>query len=529
MRWMLALLAITLIVGLTAGARADDETEKSTYRVVIDRVEHEPAAIGGQRLRVYVSATSLQGGQLDLTDSKGVKLQAGSSEIKAPFAIGRYAGTDSHTAIVIVLQATLPYAEVLPVITEALETQTLAQLDENRTQLAVLPYGETLQAAKLAPIKTARAKLAQVQNDGTASDPLLLEAIERALALLKKAKTTPERPLRKMIILIGDGRDLSDDRDRVTRLGDRAAKEGVRIHSFAFAPNDIRKPLLLLGQLSKRSFGTFRWIRSPKSESWTPSFQQLTTEIEQQYVLTYFVAPDANVAGRKVKLVTPVGTSLNEIKVPDATCGGKVCDAGAYCSGVTCAKPKAAGGRGIFGWILIIGGIVVGVIFLLGVVGFVMTKRQQSQVPLDPDAIIAAAEQRAKSKPPRGPASQPPHVTVQPFAQPASVPPPQPMQVAPVVTGPRLYIASGPREGEQIALRHGFLIGKQPGCDLVIDDGYTSSQHAQIGMDHFGNCRIYDRGSTNGTFVNGQRITEYALEHGMNLRIGSTELRFLAQ
>jgi hypothetical protein len=519
MRWMLALL----VVGLVAtGTRADDETEKSTYRVVLDRVEHEPAAIGGQRLRVYVSATSLQGGQLDLTDPKGIKLQAGGSEIKAPFAIGRYAGTDSHTAIVVVIQATVPYAEVLPIITEALETQLLATLDENRTQLAVLPYGETLKAAKLAPLKTARAKLAQVQNDGTASDPLLLEAIERALALLKKAKTEPERSLRKMIILIGDGRDLSDDRDRVTRLGDRAAKEGVRIHSFAFAPNDIRKPLLLLGQLSKRSFGTFRWIRSAKAESWTPSFQQLTNEINQQYVLTYFLAPDANVAGRKVKLVTPVGTSLNELKVPDPTCAGKVCDGGAYCSGVTCAKPKAAGGRGIFGWILIIGAIVVGVIFLLGVAGFVMTKRQQSQVPLDPDAIIAAAEQRAKSKPPKA-------VTIQPFAKPASVPP-QPVQVAaPVVSGPRLYIASGPREGEQISLKHGFMIGKQPGCDLVIDDGYTSSQHAQIGMDHFGNCRVYDRGSTNGTFVNGQRITEYVLEHGMALRIGSTELRFLAQ
>ena len=64
---------------------------------------------------------------------------------------------------------------------------------------------------------------------------------------------------------------------------------------------------------------------------------------------------------------------------------------------------------------------------------------------------------------------------------------------------------------------------------MLIDDGFTSSQHAQIGMDHFGNCRVYDRGSTNGTFVNGQRITEYVLEHGMSLRIGSTELRFLAQ
>lgn len=520
MRCLLALLALGLVAGL---ARADDEAEKSTYRVVIDRVEHEPSTLGGNRVRLYVSALSLQGSLLDLTDGKALKLQAGSSEIKAPFAIGRYAGTDSHTAIVIVIEATLPYAEVLPVIADALETQTLAALDENRTQLAVLPYGETLQSAKLGPIKTARAKLAQVQSDGTASDPLLLEAVERALALLKKAKSDPEsRPLRKMIVLIGDGRDLSDDRERVTRLGERAAKEGVRVHSFAFAPNDIRKPLLLLGELSKKSFGTFRWIRSAKAESWTPAFQQLRDEITQQYVLTYFLPGDTDVGGRKVKLVTSAGASLNEIKVPEPTCAGSPCASGHYCAGTVCAKPKGPDGRGIFGWILIIGGILVGAVILLGVIGYVITKRQQAQVPMDPDAIIAAAQGKAmKSKPPK-PASIPP-----PPLQHASMPP---QAVAPpIVSGPRLYIASGPRTGEQIALRHGFLIGKQPGCDLVIDDGFTSSQHAQIGMDHFGNCRVYDRGSTNGTFVNGQRVTEYVLEHGMAVRIGSTELRFLAQ
>jgi pSer/pThr/pTyr-binding forkhead associated (FHA) protein len=90
-------------------------------------------------------------------------------------------------------------------------------------------------------------------------------------------------------------------------------------------------------------------------------------------------------------------------------------------------------------------------------------------------------------------------------------------------------IVSGPRAGERVALRHGFMIGKVAGCDLVIEDGYTSTHHAQVMVDPAGNCRLFDYGSTNGTFVNGVRITDHPLEHGASIRIGSTELRFLTQ
>jgi pSer/pThr/pTyr-binding forkhead associated (FHA) protein len=102
----------------------------------------------------------------------------------------------------------------------------------------------------------------------------------------------------------------------------------------------------------------------------------------------------------------------------------------------------------------------------------------------------------------------------------------------PVASGrpmPGLLLVNGPRAGERHVLRNGFLIGKQPGCDLLIEDGYTSGEHAQIAIDAAGNCTIYDRGSTNGTYYNGVRITQVALEHGATIRIGATELRFLAQ
>jgi pSer/pThr/pTyr-binding forkhead associated (FHA) protein len=113
-------------------------------------------------------------------------------------------------------------------------------------------------------------------------------------------------------------------------------------------------------------------------------------------------------------------------------------------------------------------------------------------------------------------------------AKPPKHPPQQPAAPAPI-TGPSLLVMTGPRTGERIPLQNGFTIGKAPNSNLVLDDGYTSSQHAQVGVDHHGNCRLYDRNSTNGTFANGVRVSEVVLDHGMSVRIGSTELRFLAQ
>jgi hypothetical protein len=191
----------------------------------------------------------------------------------------------------------------------------------------------------------------------------------------------------------------------------------------------------------------------------------------------------------------------NEVRVPQTpSCGGAACDTG-YCAGDRCVSLGGGRGRGVLGWILLVGGGLVGAIVVLGVIGYVMTKRQQR----------AAAG------------------VAPPAPVPVPVPMPAPVPVPVAAPVPYLLVLTGPFAGQRAFLRNGFLIGKQPGCDLVIDDGYTSSQHAQIGVDPQGNCRLYDRASTNGTFINGVPVREAPLEHGATIRIGTTELRFLAQ
>ena len=489
-------LVLVVLLAFASTAFADeDEHAKLSYRAVVDRVELEPAALTGYRLRVHLSALALQGQLLDLTDPKSIKLYLGASEKKLPYALGTYEATASQTAIVIMVQASLDFTEALPMIAEAIDRDLFGALND-RTQVAVLSYGESTGSGRLAPIKNVRGKV-QLATDSSAGDPTLLDTLDRALLLLRRAKTTPEgRTLRKIVIVVGDGRDLAGDRDRVTRSGSRAAREGVRIHTIAYSANDVRRPMLALGELSKRSFGTFRWVRKATNESWQAAFEQLRDEINKQYVLTFFASAADELAGKKLHIVTVGRTEAtsNELKVPEPTCGGEECTTG-YCANERCVQYQDGGGRGVLGWLLLVGGIVLGAAFVLGVIGFIITKKQHKT----------------------------PHA-----AQPATpaVPPGFLPNGRPI---PSLIVMSGPRTGERHLLFNGFLIGKQPGCNLMFEDGYTSSQHAQIGMDANGICTIYDRNSTNGTYVNGVRVPQSPLQHGHVIRIGATDLRFLAE
>jgi hypothetical protein len=504
-------LILVVLLVLAGTASAQEEPAKVSYRAVVDRVDLEPSTLSGYRLRVYLSALALQGQLLDLTDPKSIKLYLGASEKKFPYALGMYGATTGDTAIVIMVQTSIDYGDALGQIAESIDADLLAHLPD-RTHVSVLQFGENTGSGKLAPIKNLRGKIT-LATDNSAGDPALLDTLERALMMLKKAKTTPEgRPLRKIVVIVGDGRDLSGDRDRVTRAGKRADREGVRIHTIAFSPNDVRRPMLALGELSKRSFGTFRWVRTAAQDSWKAAFEQLRDEITKQYVLTYFVGASDEVIGKKLHVVTVGRTEAksNEVKVPEPTCGGAECTSG-YCANDKCMQYADGGGRGVLGWILLILGIVLGAAIVLGVIGYLMSKRQHHEpaVPGQPQPTSPPRKQKQAKQ------------AQAPIVQPGLLPNGRPI--------PALLITSGPRTGERHLLFNGFLIGKQPGCNLIFEDGYTSSQHAQIGMDANGMCKLYDRGSTNGTYVNGVRITESPLQHGLVIRIGSTEMRFLAE
>lgn len=100
--------------------------------------------------------------------------------------------------------------------------------------------------------------------------------------------------------------------------------------------------------------------------------------------------------------------------------------------------------------------------------------------------------------------------------------PTSPLAPAPdPLVGP-VKVTCGAAEGE---LRRGsLLLGRGSECDLVVEDALVSRMHARIHVEPDG-VRVEDLYSTNGVYLNGERITHARLIHqGDRLFMGNHEI-----
>ncbi len=102
-------------------------------------------------------------------------------------------------------------------------------------------------------------------------------------------------------------------------------------------------------------------------------------------------------------------------------------------------------------------------------------------------------------------------------------------EVAPAGGGrARLVLLDGPNAGRELALDAADMsIGRSPRNQIILADPRISDRHARLLRRPDGGYAVEDAGSTNGSYLNGERIeAPTALNDGDELRLGSTTLIF---
>jgi pSer/pThr/pTyr-binding forkhead associated (FHA) protein len=67
-------------------------------------------------------------------------------------------------------------------------------------------------------------------------------------------------------------------------------------------------------------------------------------------------------------------------------------------------------------------------------------------------------------------------------------------------------------------------VGRATGADFIVDEALVSRVHCRLTLLETGELEVHDLESTNGTYVNGQRVERARLASGDVVRLGRAEL-----
>lgn len=369
-----------------------------------------------------------------------------------------------------------------------------------RVKVRLILYGyEIEQQPNFMPAPAVTSLIDDINPDDQ-GDVQLLKAISAGLAALNKiqpghGKDGKPLPLpRRLMVVLSDGLNELMDRKSFRRTGDLLRQSNVALFPIAFSPRDDRGPLLNLGELAKRSAGTFRWAQ--KDENLKEQFQNLSEELRQTPVFTF---TNKKLDMDDLRMAT-FGLQCAELKSQPFAF-----------SGVPPKKPSR--------WWLWLIGIPMGLVGLWGLamLAAFLLKRRAAKLGIS----IATP----------GTAPRP--------GQPVAAAVPAVYQPVPIQPGARLFtatligIGAGLLGGKRIKVEAGLMIckGNYPtspaGVLFVPDDPSLGERHCEIRRDGAG-FALFDSGVPSGTFINDRRVSAPTrLADGDILRLGeATQFRF---
>ncbi len=90
---------------------------------------------------------------------------------------------------------------------------------------------------------------------------------------------------------------------------------------------------------------------------------------------------------------------------------------------------------------------------------------------------------------------------------------------------PKLKVVTKELKGQSFTLsgpKH--TIGRTEACDICIPNAAVSSKHCTLERQENGDYLLTDLNSTNGTVVNGKKVSTQQLQHSDIIRIGAVEI-----
>lgn len=448
----------------------------------------DPSLLPDGKLRLYAAPVELEGNVIDDLRTQQFSLlvngkKAGKAEKMQPFSAAR-----EPVYVMLVVEIAAQFRQAFEQVKEALKD--FLENQPSSMKVALVTYGADVEKrTPFIPAPSMSVEVDDLSADDDSADVRMVDALRLALTELRKlepgaAELNKVAP-RRLIVLVSDGLNFKMDRKTFKEMGEASARAGVPIHTIAFSPIDARGPLLNLGDLSKRSNGTFRWAQ--KTADLRAQLDTLADEVRKQYVLTF-----------------PTKLSSTEKHT-----------FGLYCRDL---KSNVLGGKGQFGyvpagssgglawwvWALIVLGAIVGLLAVLWIIGSLLSVR------------AGAARARPAAAPSVGRAVAAAGGSPQRYAAAPTATPATPRTVRSAV----LIGVTGDVAGQRIPLGSRITIGKAENHHVVVQSPTVSRNHCELRLEGTAYV-VVDLGSTNGTFVNGRPVgAPERLGDGDILRIG---------
>lgn len=87
-----------------------------------------------------------------------------------------------------------------------------------------------------------------------------------------------------------------------------------------------------------------------------------------------------------------------------------------------------------------------------------------------------------------------------------------------------LFVRSESQQGQEFEVSDVVVMGRSEETDVVLDDPYASEFHLRL-VSQEGGMMLHDLGSTNGTYVNGRRVSAPTeLKRGDTIQVGKTAM-----